>query len=51
MLLLANYGVSIHASVEQDNLFACQFHPEKSSLAGLKMLQNFVKIQEGVKIC
>ena len=48
---VANYGVSIHASVEQDNLFACQFHPEKSSLAGLKMLQNFVKIQEGVKIC
>ncbi|MDO4344014.1 MAG: imidazole glycerol phosphate synthase subunit HisH [Eubacteriales bacterium] len=35
------YGVHIHASVEQDNVFACQFHPEKSSSAGLRMLKNF----------
>lgn len=41
------YGVTIHASVEQGNLFACQFHPEKSSGAGLKMLSNFAKIQGG----
>ena len=38
------YGVTIHASVERDNLFACQFHPEKSSETGLKILQNFLKI-------
>lgn len=43
---VTDYGVNIHASVEQDNLFACQFHPEKSSVAGLKMLQNFMKLQE-----
>ena len=41
------YGVSIHASVEQGNIFACQFHPEKSSSVGLKMLSNFAKIQGG----
>lgn len=38
------YGVTIHASVEQGNLFACQFHPEKSSETGLKILQNFLNI-------
>ena len=41
------YGVSIHASVEQGNIFACQFHPEKSSSAGLKILSNFAKISGG----
>lgn len=40
----AQYGVSIDASVEQGNLFACQFHPEKSSEAGLKILKNFVEL-------
>ena len=35
------YGVSIHASVEQGNVFACQFHPEKSSDVGLEILKNF----------
>lgn len=43
----ADYGVRIHASVERDNVFACQFHPEKSSEAGLRMLQNFVEISRG----
>lgn len=38
------YGTRIHASVEKDNIFACQFHPEKSSWIGLKILQNFVDI-------
>ena len=42
------YGVSIHASVEQGNLFACQFHPEKSSAAGLNILSNFAKISGGI---
>lgn len=39
-----DYGTFIHASVEKDNVFACQFHPEKSSEVGLKILKNFVKI-------
>lgn len=37
-------GTLIHASVEKNNLFACQFHPEKSSEVGLKILQNFANI-------
>ncbi len=41
------YGVTIHASVEQGNLFACQFHPEKSSGVGLKILSNFAKLSGG----
>lgn len=42
----SDYGVAIHASVEQDSVFACQFHPEKSSSMGLKILQNFAKAGE-----
>lgn len=38
------YGVTIHASIEKGNLFACQFHPEKSGEAGLKILDNFVHL-------
>ena len=40
------YGVEIHASVEQKNVFACQFHPEKSSSVGLQILRNFAGIGE-----
>ena len=39
------YGATIHASVEKDNIFACQFHPEKSSDVGLKILKNFISIK------
>lgn len=38
------YGTYIHASVEKGNLFACQFHPEKSSAVGLQILKNFAGI-------
>lgn len=38
------YGTLVHASVERGNLFACQFHPEKSSETGLTILQNFLSI-------
>lgn len=41
------YGTHIHASVESGNIFACQFHPEKSSTAGLRILSNFARIQGG----
>ena len=40
------YGVSIDASVEKGNVFACQFHPEKSSETGLSILRNFIRIDE-----
>ena len=38
------YSTCIHASVEQGNIFACQFHPEKSSAVGQKILTNFSMI-------
>lgn len=41
---VTEYGVSIHAAVEKGSLFACQFHPEKSSDTGLGILRNFVKL-------
>ena len=41
------YGTHIHASVESGNIFACQFHPEKSSTVGLRILSNFARIQGG----
>jgi glutamine amidotransferase len=39
------YGTLIHASVEKDNVFACQFHPEKSSEVGMTILRNFLSIK------
>ena len=38
------YTTHIHASVESGNVFACQFHPEKSSDVGLKILKNFASL-------
>lgn len=38
------YGTHIHASVEKENIFACQFHPEKSGEVGLHLLRNFAAI-------
>lgn len=39
-----DYSVRIHASVERENVFACQFHPEKSGDTGLHILKNFVAL-------
>ena len=41
------YSTCIHASVEKGNVFACQFHPEKSSRWGLKILENFAALEAG----
>ena len=40
----AEYCTHIHASVEKDNVFACQFHPEKSSDVGIRILKNFTEL-------
>ena len=41
------YSTLIHASVEKENIFACQFHPEKSSDVGMQILKNFIAIGRG----
>lgn len=41
---VTEYGDTVHASVEQGNVFACQFHPEKSSAVGLSILKNFAAL-------
>ena len=38
------YGTEIHAAVEAGNVFACQFHPEKSGDTGLRILKNFLEV-------
>lgn len=38
------YGDLVHAAVHRDNVYACQFHPEKSSSVGLKILKNFIEL-------
>ena len=43
----SNYGVEFTAAVARDNLFACQFHPEKSSADGLRILRNFAALTGG----
>lgn len=40
----SEYTTTVHASVESDNIFACQFHPEKSSEVGLRMIKNFIEL-------
>jgi glutamine amidotransferase len=41
--LEADHGGPITAAIRKDNLFACQFHPEKSQAVGLQILRNFVE--------
>lgn len=46
-----NYGIDFHSSISVPslNLYACQFHPEKSGEVGLNILRNFVKLQGGTQ--
>jgi len=39
----SDYGIKVPAVVESDNFFGTQFHPEKSSIVGKLMLENFLK--------
>jgi len=43
IVLEAEHGVPVCAAIRKDNLFACQFHPEKSQAVGLQILRNFVE--------
>ena len=41
---VTDYGIPITASVEQGNIFGCQFHPEKSGNVGLEILKKFCEV-------
>ena len=42
-----DYGGTLNAAFRQENVFATQFHPEKSGASGLALLENFVKAASG----
>ena len=44
------YGTTLNVAFRRDNVFATQFHPEKSSRDGLRLLANFVKVAEGAAV-
>jgi glutamine amidotransferase len=44
---ITEHGTSIVASIEQDNIFGFQFHPEKSSTCGQQLIRNFINLVEG----
>ena len=46
IILTADYGVQVPALVRKNNLVGMQFHPEKSSTTGEKLLRNFIKLTE-----
>jgi glutamine amidotransferase len=41
---LTNYGLDYSASIQKDNFYACQFHPEKSWKTGEKLIKNFLEL-------
>ena len=43
-VITSNYGIEFAAAVEKDNIFACQFHPEKSGQQGLELVKNFARL-------
>ena len=50
ILATADYGVKVPSAIKSNNIYAFQFHPEKSGEWGLKLLQNFISL-DGVDLC
>lgn len=46
-IVRSDYGVEFTAAVAKDNIFACQFHPEKSGELGLRIIKNFAELTNG----
>lgn len=46
-IVRSDYGVEFTAAVAKDNIFACQFHPEKSGELGLRIIRNFAELTKG----
>lgn len=47
ILALANYdGYEFCSTIRRNNIYGCQFHPEKSGLVGLKIIKNFIRLTE-----
>ena len=46
-----NYGIEFTSAIVKENIFGTQFHPEKSSTLGLKILENFIKLSNQPKQC
>ena len=46
VIATAEYGATLTAAVAKDNVYGCQFHPEKSGETGLKMLKNFWELTD-----
>lgn len=46
ILATAEYGTEVTAAVCRDNVYGCQFHPEKSGRVGLDILRAFCELQE-----
>lgn len=44
ILTKTNYGIDFVSSIEKDNLFGTQFHPERSGDIGIRILKNFVRL-------
>ena len=42
---ITNYGIDFHSAVGKNNIFATQFHPEKSGDVGLQILRNFASME------
>ena len=46
VLAHTNYGINFMSSLVKDNIYATQFHPEKSQSNGIKLLDNFLNITQ-----